>query len=69
MYPAFLESLGRVLEGAPTGESTVKLGDFSAHMGNDSMTWRGVIGRSGLLNLNPSGVQLLDWFVCNYVQT
>uniref|UniRef100_A0A3B4AVJ0 Ig-like domain-containing protein n=1 Tax=Periophthalmus magnuspinnatus TaxID=409849 RepID=A0A3B4AVJ0_9GOBI len=27
-----------------------------AHMGNDSDTWRGVIGKNGLPDLNPSGV-------------
>lgn len=49
-----MESLGQVLKGAPTEGFIVLLGDFKAHVGNESVTWKGPRSNS-LPELNPSG--------------
>lgn len=52
-YPAFLESMGGVLEELPSGDPKVVMGDFNADLD-------GVIG-SGQRDLNLSGALLLDF--------
>ncbi|TWW81502.1 hypothetical protein D4764_01G0013170 [Takifugu flavidus] len=68
-YPPFLESLEGVLESAPSGGSLVLLGDFNAHVGNDSVTWRVVIGKNGPPDWQTGVVVPLfkkgDWRVCS----
>lgn len=58
-YSAFLD-LDGMLEDTPNGDFIVLLGDFNAKFGNDSDTWKDVMGRNGLPNLNLSRVLLLD---------
>ena len=36
-------------------ESTVLMGDFTAHVGTDTDTWKGVIGKHGVTGLNENG--------------
>ena len=61
--PAFLESLvgGRMLESAPKGESIVPLENFNSHMGSNSVTLKGVIGRNSLFYIYLSCVPLLNF--------
>ena len=62
-YPPFLESLETVLESAPTGDSVIVLVYFNTHVGNDSNTWRDVIGRNGLPEPEPEWCSVFG-FLC-----
>src|SRR5699024_4920018 len=46
-YTTFLDDLERGFARVPSTESLMLLGDFNAHVGNDTQTWSGVIGRNG----------------------
>lgn len=42
-----------VVKSALTGDPIILLGDFNTHVGKDSDTRSGMIGRNGLSDLNP----------------
>ena len=49
------------MESVPESDAMVVIGDFNAHVGNDSTTWHNVIGRNGDANTNNQGRLLLDF--------
>lgn len=57
-----MESPGGLLDGALTWGSIVGLRDFNAHVGNNSETWKGLVGRNGLPDLNPNGILVSDFY-------
>lgn len=60
-YTAFLDDLEQGFARVQASESLMLLGDFNAHVGSDTDTWHGVIGKHGAPDLNPSGELLLDF--------
>jgi len=60
LYPEFMKKISDSLRGVKTSDSTILLGDFNAHVGNDAAMWKGVIGRRGNANVNDNGRLLLQ---------
>ncbi|CAF3749773.1 unnamed protein product [Rotaria sp. Silwood1] len=60
-YMAFLDTVLTAMESVPMKDFILFLGDFNAHVGNDSQTWNGVIGLNGDQDLNNQGRCLLDF--------
>ncbi|KAL0274579.1 UNVERIFIED_CONTAM: hypothetical protein PYX00_002680 [Menopon gallinae] len=46
---------------AAEADHYILMGDFNAHVGNDSEKWRGVVGRNGDPDCNPNGEELLHF--------
>lgn len=57
---SWVELLGGVVEGVPSGDSIVLLCDSNAHVGTDGETWSGVIAWRTLPVQNLSVAVLLD---------
>ena len=54
-YEAFLEEVEVALRKATSCEYLALLGHFSAHVGIDNATWKGVIGQHGDPDINKNG--------------
>ena len=59
-YQAFVNDVNDALQKVELAESTVLLGDFNAHIGTDSETWKRVIGWHGDPAFNENGRYLLQ---------
>ena len=58
-YQAFVDEVNDALLRVSATESTVLMGDFNAHVGTNTDTWKGVIGKHGVTGLNENGRYLL----------
>ena len=57
-----------LLQVSPT-EFTVLMGKFKEHVGTDTDTWKGVIGKHGVTRLNQTGRYLLQLCYSNTLRT
>ena len=54
-YQALVDEVNDALLRISATDSTVLMGDFNAHVGTDTDTWKGVIGKHGVTGLNENG--------------
>ena len=59
-YQAFADDVNDALLRVSATESIVLMGDFNAHVGTDTDTGKGVIGKHGVTELNENGSYLLQ---------
>ena len=59
-YQAFVHDISNVVQRVGSTESTILLVDFNMHIGTDSETWKGVIGRHRDPAFNEKGLYLLQ---------
>jgi hypothetical protein len=59
----FYVKLNQVLKDIPYADKIIVLGDFNARVGQDCVTWKGVLGGFGTGRVNANGERLLN--LCN----
>lgn len=57
----FYDKLRSVVSNIPYGDKLVLMGDFNARVGNDHLTWPGVLGPHGVGKMNSNGLRLLSF--------
>ena len=57
----FYSELRTLPQGTPADDKLLVLGDFSARVGQDAVTWKGILGRHGVGNCNNNGRLLLEF--------
>ena len=59
-YQTFVDEVNDALLRVSATEFTVLMGNFNAHVGTDTDTWKGVIGKHGVTGLNENRRYLLQ---------
>ena len=59
-YQTYVDEVNDALLRVSATKSTVLMGDFNAHVGTDTDTWKRMIGKHGVTVLNENGRYLLQ---------